>query len=254
MGSGVFVHGYKVEVTPKSDFAYSGLTFGDSQLKESSMIVGRMKQTEPLTIYEFETCPFCRKVREAVSTLSLTVTFLPCPKNGLYFRQDIKSKYGPRATFPFLRDPNTGVELFESDAIIEYLFKTYADSPVPPLLSPSNPLVPISAGIGLIWRGGGTRKAAEPPPLAPVRVWLYEGSPFCKLVREALCELEIPHTQISCPRGSSNRQAMFSDKGRFQVPYLEDPNTDVKLFESDTIVQYLRKQYGVEEQIKVKYL
>ena len=34
----------------------------------------------PLTIYEFQGCPFCAKVREAVSILDLDVLFLPCPR------------------------------------------------------------------------------------------------------------------------------------------------------------------------------
>ncbi|MDU6056014.1 MAG: glutathione S-transferase N-terminal domain-containing protein, partial [Acinetobacter junii] len=29
-----------------------------------------------------------------------------------------------------------------------------------------------------------------------------------------------------------------------QVPYLVDPNTGVKMFESAKIVEYLKKQYG----------
>ena len=35
--------------------------------------------------------------------------------------------------------------------------------------------------------------------------------------------------------------------GRFQVPYLQDPNTGVNLFESSAILEYLDKQYAVAE-------
>lgn len=31
------------------------------------------------------------------------------------------------AQFPYLIDPNTGTEMYESDAIISYLFNTYGD-------------------------------------------------------------------------------------------------------------------------------
>lgn len=33
--------------------------------------------------------------------------------------------------------------------------------------------------------------------------------------------------------------------GTFQVPYLEDPNTGVKTFESKAIIEYLRKTYAL---------
>ncbi|WP_415359713.1 glutathione S-transferase N-terminal domain-containing protein, partial [Escherichia coli] len=33
-------------------------------------------------------------------------------------------------------------------------------------------------------------------------------------------------------------------QGKMQVPYLVDPNTGVKMFESAEIVKYLKKQYG----------
>ncbi|EYT44070.1 glutathione S-transferase, N-terminal domain protein, partial [Acinetobacter sp. 478810] len=33
-------------------------------------------------------------------------------------------------------------------------------------------------------------------------------------------------------------------QGKMQVPYLVDPNTGVKMFESAQIVKYLKKQYG----------
>ena len=56
----------------------------------------------------------------------------------------------------------------------------------------------------------------------------YESSPFCKVVREQLCELELPHVQRSCARGSPKRQELFERRGRFQAPYLEDPNTGVR--------------------------
>lgn len=72
----------------------------------------------------------------------------------------------------------------------------------------------------------------------------YEASPFCKVVREELCELELPHLQRSCARGSPKRQELFERRGRFQAPYLEDPNTGVAMFESSAIIKYLQETYG----------
>jgi glutathione S-transferase len=91
------------------------------------------------------------------------------------------------------------------------------------------------------------------PATIPLTLWTYEGSPFGKLVRDRLVEYELEHTQISCPRGSPNRQRMFAKIGRFQVPYLEDPNTGVKLWESEAIIQYLDALYGIKDS-PVKYM
>jgi glutathione S-transferase len=145
--------------------------------------------------------------------------------------------------------------MFESDQILEYLFKTYGNGQVPWTLSPPNsPWVALTAGLGLFSRGGrGSTRKPTNPPSTPLELWSYEGSPFCKLVREVLCELEIPHTQISCPRGSPNRQRMLDELGRFQVPHVRDPNTGVALWESRVIIEYLEKQYGVAPS-PVKYI
>lgn len=43
--------------------------------------IGR-RPVQPLRLYEYEGCPYCRKVREALSMLDLEVIILPCPKGG----------------------------------------------------------------------------------------------------------------------------------------------------------------------------
>ena len=249
--SGLFANGYAIGLIDQNDKIYSVATVGSKQISETNTIPPKTQPSTPLVLYEFETCPFCRKVREAVSMLSLEVEFRPTPKNGRLWRREIKQTYGAKATFPFLSDPNTGVEMFESDKIIQYLFTTYGNGVVPWTLS-SSIWVPLTAGLGLVWRGGGVAKPSNPPS-QPVTYWSYEGSPFCKIPQETLCELEISHIQISCPRGSVNRQRMFDETGRFQAPYLQDPNTGVCLWESEAIVEYLRKEYGVNKS-PVKYL
>ena len=43
----------------------------------------------------------------------------------------------------------------------------------------------------------------------------------------------------------TEREKVVEVMGRdIQVPYLVDPNTGVKMFESAKIVEYLKKQYG----------
>ena len=94
---------------------------------------------------------------------------------------------------------------------------------------------------------GSKRRDTGTPPEKPLVYWGYEASPFCKVVREVLNELEIPHVQRTCARGSSKRQELLNKKGICQVPFIEDPNNeqpDFNLFESTEIISYLEKRYG----------
>jgi hypothetical protein len=157
----------------------------------------------------------CRKVREVFSILSHCHLSTLSEKWKPISSRDCKEKYGTKATYPFSKDPNMGAQMFESDAILEYLFFTYCDGTIPWTLLPllknnNNPIVTLTAGLGLLFRAwrGATYRTSNPPSL-PLQVALYEGSPFCKLVQKTLCKLELEHTQVSCPRGSPNRQRVF---------------------------------------------
>ncbi|GJN04265.1 hypothetical protein PR202_ga21798 [Eleusine coracana subsp. coracana] len=137
-------------------------------------------------------CPFCRKVREMVSVLDLDVLFYPCPQNGPTFRPKVL-EMGGKKQFPYMVDPNTGVSMYESDEIIKYLADKYGDGTVPLMLS-LGLLTTITAGLSTIGRlGKGNSYIASKVPPQPIEIWAYEGSPFCKLVRETLVELELPH-------------------------------------------------------------
>lgn len=92
--------------------------------------------------------------------------------------------------------------------------------------------------------GKGSRFEEAKTVKKPLVFWGYEGSPFCKIVRERLCELEIPHLLRNSARGSSKRQELFQKEGTFQVPYLEDPNTGIAMFESAEIIKYLDRTYS----------
>jgi len=78
----------------------------------------------PIILYEFESCPCCRRVREAASMLSLEVEYRPCPKKSVRYRKAVKDRYGKSSTFPLMVDPNTGATIFRSSDIVTYLFKT----------------------------------------------------------------------------------------------------------------------------------
>jgi glutathione S-transferase len=190
-----------------------------------------------LELYEFEACPFCRKVREALSALDLDVLVRPCPKGGSRFRPGKKQ-------FPYLEDPNTGVSLYESMDIARYLAKTYGDGSLPLGLR-LGPLTTLSSALASACRPGHGRAArASVAPEKPLELWSFEGSPYCRLAREALCELEIPYVLHNVAHGSSRRKDYVARSGKMMVPYLVDDNTGAAMFESADIVRYLRATYG----------
>jgi glutathione S-transferase len=200
------------------------------------------KQPEKLLeLYEFEACPFCRKVREALTAFDLDAMIYPCPKNGTRFRPKAV-ELGGRASFPMLVDPNTKTQMYESLDIIAYVAKTY-EAPSTPLLL--GPLATLSGGFASAMRGSnGLRARASKAPSQPLELWSFEGSPFSRIARERLCELEIPYVLHNVGKGSTKRDAFVATSGKMQVPYLVDANTGAAMFESAAIVDYLTTTYA----------
>ncbi|MEZ5503761.1 MAG: glutathione S-transferase N-terminal domain-containing protein [Halioglobus sp.] len=89
-----------------------------------------IKPRQLLQLYDIENCPYCRLVREALTELDLDVEIYPCPKSGERFRPELVER-GGKAQFPYLVDPDTGVEMYESLDIVAYLFETYGQRELP---------------------------------------------------------------------------------------------------------------------------
>ena len=208
------------------------------------MRTGRLgrRPAAPLVLYDFESCPFCRKVREALTVLDLEADVRPCPKGGGRFRPELVAR-GGKAQFPYLVDPNTGKEMYESDAIVRYLFAEYGEGPPPAVLLGQLPVIGGSIASGLRF-GRGTHAEPSRAPAAPLELWSFEASPFCRIVREKLCTLELPYRLHNVAKASPSRAAFVARSGRMQVPYLVDPNTGAELFESAEIVAYLERSYA----------
>jgi glutathione S-transferase len=201
------------------------------------------KQPEQrIEVYEFESCPFCRKVREALSALDLDARILPCPPRGERFRAEVVRR-GGKALFPFLVDPNTGREMYESNDINRYLASTYGDGRLPVLLS-LGPLTTLNAGLGNMMRLGKVKRAPSKAPERDLELWSYEASPYCRIAREVLCNLEIPYVLHNVARHSKKRKELVERSGKMMVPYLADPNTGREMFESADIVDYLISTYS----------
>jgi glutathione S-transferase len=195
----------------------------------------------PVVLYEFESCPFCRKVREALTLLDLEADIRPCPKGGRRFRPELVLR-GGKAQFPYLVDPNTDQEMYESDAIVRYLFAEYGEGPPPALLLGGWAALTGSLASALRL-GAGTNAEPSRPPASPLELWSFEASPFCRIVREKLCTLELPYRLHNVGKGSPSRAAFVERSGKMQVPYLVDPNTGAALFESAEIIRYLERSY-----------
>lgn len=218
---------------------------------------------KPLELYEFEACPYCRLVREALTELDLDALIKPSPHGGKRFRPEVAS-LGGKLQFPFLVDPNTRESMYESGDIIEHLYRQYGGRPAPTrLLRPFDVSTSVLAGLPRL--RGGVRARPSKAPKRPLELFSFESSPYARRVRELLCELELPYRLRSTgkarwqdlgppalratlfptlPVTGRNRIALLERAGKVQVPYLVDPNTHTEMFESDAIRDYLLATYA----------
>lgn len=218
-----------------------------------------------LEVYEMENCPFCRVVRNVLTELDLDARIFPCPKGGKRFRPEVKAR-GGRELFPYLHDPNTGARLYESADIVAYLYETYAGGEPPSYASIKALRTSPSMAASALRFGRGIKARPGRLPEQTLELYSFESSPYSRLVRERLCELELPYILRNCGRNQPvewivipalreklapdyaptqrNRKALMERTGRMQVPYLVDPNTGTEMYESARILRYLETTYG----------
>lgn len=226
----------------------------------------RPSATQPvklLQLYEFEACPYCRLVREALTELDLDALVQPTPHGGKRFRPKV-AKLGGKEQFPFLVDPNTGESMYESADIIGYLYQRYGGRPAPTrLLRPLDVTSSMLASLPRLRAGAQAR--ASKAPKKPLELFSFESSPYSRRVRELMCELELPYVLRSTgkaqwqdlgppgiratlfpklPVTGRTRTELLRRAGKVQVPYLVDPNTGAAMFESQRIRRYLLTNYA----------
>ena len=173
--------------------------------------------------------------------------------------------------FPFFIDKNTGIEMYESQDIIHYLFKHYGRTGKTPTKFSTYPKIPVVAFAGTLINGArgvwiNQNSIQREAPAQLLELWGFEASPFTRVVRGVLTELELPFIFHNVPKErwqdmgpavlrlkpgkyeplkGGKREKVIEIMGRdIQVPYLVDPNTGVKMFESAKIVKYLKQQYA----------
>ncbi len=217
-----------------------------------------------LELYDIEGSPYCRLVREALTELDLDARIYPCPRGGTRYRPQA-IELGGKAQFPFLVDPNSGVKMYESLDIVEYLFATYGDRPLPLKWRVGAVQVLGSFMTDVARLASGTQARPSSAPAEPLELYSFESSPYARMVRDALCELEIGYVLRSAGRTRlsdwvppivrdslklrpdpelENRKDLLERAGRVSIPYLVDPNTGVEMGESRAIVAYLEETYG----------
>uniref|UniRef100_A0A0C9RQ24 TSA: Wollemia nobilis Ref_Wollemi_Transcript_26295_1278 transcribed RNA sequence n=1 Tax=Wollemia nobilis TaxID=56998 RepID=A0A0C9RQ24_9CONI len=233
------------EVVTSGMASISRLPWGSKALLDVATMREEKGQPERLLqLYEFEACPFCRRVREAFTELDLSAEIYTCPKGSVRHRELVR-RAGGKEQFPYLVDPNTGVSLYESGDIVKYLFQKYGGGKDPSLGLLESTLftgwVPtiVRAGRGMtLWERAN-------PELAVKRLELfsYENNQNARLVREALCELELPYILHNVGKGSSKTKILLELTGSEKVPYLIDPNTGVNLSNHNEIISYLFQTY-----------
>lgn len=100
-----------------------------------------------LELYSAEGCPACRRVRRTLTELDLDFVHRSCPRGESETRRTLAAR-GGKVQLPYLVDPNTGTELYESRDIVTYLQRTYGAPRVEPTDAPEP-----CAAIAQTWRG-----------------------------------------------------------------------------------------------------
>lgn len=195
---------------------------------------------QPLILYDYENNQFCRLVREVLTELDLTYKLETASKKSPR-RDKMAEITGGSTQCPFLIDPNTNKQMFESKDIIFYLYKQYAKFTPPPeflesiskittpLLRPIyNLQAPIQAGT---YDANVVQVEIElEVQSAPVVIYTYSLSPFCTEAKTVLDRLEIPYTEISLGRewlpflmnegGSEKRAELGKITGQTSLPHI----------------------------------
>eukprot|EP01041_Mallomonas_annulata_P000799 gene799-1551_t len=80
---------------------------------------------KPIQLFAVEGAPYCKPVRECLQSLAIAHVVVPCAE-GSKNRALLERRTGKPFQIPYIVDPNTGVEMFESAEIIKYLKEVYS--------------------------------------------------------------------------------------------------------------------------------
>lgn len=96
-----------------------------------------------------------------------------------------------------------------------------------------------------LWYGtDAVHRKSKPQPEKSITLYDIENCPYCRVVRAALCELDLNVEIRPCPKGGTVwRKEAEAVGGKQQFPLLVDANTDTVMYESADIVNYLFNTY-----------
>lgn len=228
----------------------------------TQIFAGSDKPRDSPTLYDRENDADCRLVRELITELDFDVLIKPCPLGGSRFASDLDAT----ERLPVLLDPNTGKRCSGVREVCAHLLGHYASRSWIAKLLASAPMR-LSSSLASLSRGtAGANARPSRAASEPMELYSFESSPFSRLVRERLCELELAYMLRSFgkqqvadygppkfratlkpyqPIPGSRRESLLKNTGKVQVPYLIDPNTGVEMFESAKILRYLDATYGL---------
>jgi hypothetical protein len=236
------------------------LKLGPFSIQDSSSVLANAPRPKrPLIVYKYNASLYCKGVQETINLLDLTVEYWPCSgaRQGKFLDQ-LYSKTYQRAV-PYLINPNRGTKRFESGDQIEYLLMPYGppeeefDQKVLWPITFAGFSIYTSTLVVVLWNFPGWQGQANARPdnedMQPLELWEYKLSPFVHPVREQLGSLCLPHVMVSCPQDLANMDGMVEKMGRFQVPFLVNPNMGIEMFEGPIIVEYLEAIYTASSEV-----
>ncbi|XP_027348464.1 uncharacterized protein LOC113860037 [Abrus precatorius] len=237
---------FTLELATSSLASLSRFAWGTKSIAESSLNK-EITSDLPfrLQLFEFEACPFCRRVREAMTELDLSVEVYPCPKGSVRHREVVR-RTGGKEQFPFLIDLYSGISMYESGDIVKYLFEQYGEG-----RSPSSGLLESTVFTGwmptILRAGRGMTRwehsRLDSPP-GKLELFSYENNPNARIVRKALCELELPYILQNVGEGSRRLKLLLDASGSKEVPYFIDHSTGFQSGDYKTILSYLFETYS----------
>ena len=221
--------------------------------------------TQTLMLFDQENNAECRQVREALTKLNLDILIIPCPKGGKNLKA-LKSKSGNNKDIqpPVFVDNNQAKAMSGAKSILNHLNQHYGPVSTPfSFLSKATNEISSTLATTVRFNAGTHARPSNQPEL-PLILYSFESSPYARLAREKLCELELPYILINLgkqqvsdmgpstlrwslkpyqPLPNTKREDFFKQHGNVQVPFLMDPNSKQAMFESVDIVAYLERTY-----------
>jgi hypothetical protein len=217
--------------------------------------------TQLLVVFDRENDPSCRLLRELLTELQLDALIQPCPQGGRRYARKL-----PRAApLPVLLDRDLQQQAVGLQTCLEHVLQHYAAVRQGAALLGSAPMQWSSRLASALRGEAGLQARPSRAPRRPLELYSFESSPYSRLVRERLCELQLawilrsfgkeqladwgpPQRRLTVgpwtPLPGGRRERMLAQTGKAQVPYLIDPNAGVELFESAQILEHLERRYA----------